>query len=115
MDYRHISTSIFFLFFLSVTNNTPCNTQLSSTFNDATCPTALRTIRTTIRTAISREPHMAASFLRLHFHDCFVQGCDTSILLDGPSIVGERNVLPNKGSVRGYEVIDAAKSEVEKL
>ncbi|XP_052627295.1 lignin-forming anionic peroxidase-like [Lactuca sativa] len=116
MDYRHISTAIFFLLFLSVTNNTPCNAQLSSTFYDATCPTALRTIRTTIRTAISRERRMAASLLRLHFHDCFVQGCDASILLeDGPSIVGERNALPNKGSVRGYEVIDAAKSEVEKL
>ncbi|XP_023769149.1 lignin-forming anionic peroxidase [Lactuca sativa] len=116
MAPRHISTTIFFLLFLSVTNNTPCNAQLSSNFYKATCPNALSTIRTTIRTAISRERRMAASLLRLHFHDCFVQGCDASILLeDGPSIVGERNALPNKGSVRGYEVIDAAKSKVEKL
>ncbi|KAL7604898.1 hypothetical protein Lser_V15G15313 [Lactuca serriola] len=116
MGSRHTSAAIFFLLFLSVTNNTPCNAQLSSTFYDATCPTALRTIRTTIRTAISCERRMAASLLRLHFHDCFVQGCDASILLeDGASIIGEKNALPNKGSVRGYEVIDAAKSEVEKL
>ncbi|KAI3744212.1 hypothetical protein L1987_57289 [Smallanthus sonchifolius] len=59
---------------------------------------------------------MAASLLRLHFHDCFVQGCDASILLDdGPSIISEKNALPNKGSVRGYEVIEAAKSKVEQL
>ncbi|KAJ0439755.1 putative peroxidase [Helianthus annuus] len=45
-----------------------------------------------------------------------MQGCDASILLDdGPSIISEKNALPNKGSVRGYEVIEAAKSEVEKL
>ncbi|KAM0047853.1 putative peroxidase [Helianthus debilis subsp. tardiflorus] len=45
-----------------------------------------------------------------------MQGCEASILLDdGPSIISEKNVLPNKGSVRGYEVIEAAKSEVEKL
>ncbi|KAM0047858.1 putative peroxidase [Helianthus debilis subsp. tardiflorus] len=45
-----------------------------------------------------------------------MQGCDVSILLDdGPSIISEKNALPNKGSVRGYEVIEAAKSEVEKL
>ncbi|KAJ9563689.1 hypothetical protein OSB04_008849 [Centaurea solstitialis] len=113
------STSIFFFILLSFSNNyTPCNAQLSSTFYDGTCPNALRTIRTSIRTAISRERRMAASLLRLHFHDCFVQGCDASILLqDDPSnsIISERNALPNKGSVRGYEVIEAAKSEVEKL
>lgn len=45
-----------------------------------------------------------------------MQGCDASILLDdGPSLVSEKNALPNKGSVRGYEVIEAAKTEVEKL
>ncbi|OWM84920.1 hypothetical protein CDL15_Pgr027707 [Punica granatum] len=55
---------------------------------------------------------MAASLIRLHFHDCFVQGCDASILLkDG----GEREAKPNNNSVRGYEVIDSAKSQVEKV
>ncbi|GKA81263.1 heme peroxidase [Tanacetum coccineum] len=59
---------------------------------------------------------MAASLLRLHFHDCFVQGCDASILLDdAPMIISEKNALPNKGSVRGFEVIEAAKAKVEKL
>ncbi|KAF5761997.1 putative peroxidase [Helianthus annuus] len=116
MASPNIITAIFFLLILCVTNNTPCDAQLSSTFYDASCPNALRTIRTSIRTAISRERRMAASILRLHFHDCFVQGCDASILLDdGPSIISEKNALPNKGSVRGYEVIEAAKSEVEKL
>nr|GEX16953.1 lignin-forming anionic peroxidase-like [Tanacetum cinerariifolium] len=43
-------------------------------------------------------------------------GCDVSIFLDDEHmIISEKNVLPNKGSVRGYEVIEAAKSEVEKL
>ncbi|KAD4982952.1 hypothetical protein E3N88_19623 [Mikania micrantha] len=112
-----ITSIIFFLFIVVfVTNNTPCEAQLSSTFYDGSCPNALRTIRTTIRAAISRERRMAASIIRLHFHDCFVQGCDASILLDdGPSIVSEKNALPNKGSVRGYEVIEAAKSEVEEI
>ncbi|GJX52606.1 putative peroxidase [Tanacetum coccineum] len=107
---------ILFLLLLFITNSTPSEAQLSTTFYDGTCPNALRTIRTSIRTAISRERRMAASILRLHFHDCFVQGCDASILLDdGPTIISEKNALPNKGSVRGYEVIEAAKSEVEKL
>nr|GEU64794.1 ribonuclease H-like domain-containing protein [Tanacetum cinerariifolium] len=65
--------------------------------------------QTSIRTAISRERRMAASILHLHFHDCFIQGCDASILLDdSPAIISEKNALPNKGSDRGYKVIEAA-------
>jgi len=41
------------------------------------------------------------------------QGCDGSVLLDGPS--SEKIALPNKNSLRGYEVIDAIKSKVEAL
>jgi len=58
---------------------TICDAQLSSTFYDSTCPNALSTIRTSIRTAISKEHRMAASLIRLHFHDCFVQVIATLI------------------------------------
>ncbi|XP_059624718.1 peroxidase 10-like [Cornus florida] len=54
---------------------------------------------------------MAASLLRLHFHDCFVNGCDGSVLLDG----GEKNALPNNNSARGFEVIDTIKAKLEKV
>jgi len=59
---------------------------------------------------------MGASLLRLHFHDCFVQGCDASILLDDTSsFTGEKTAGPNANSVRGYDVIDTIKSNVESL
>lgn len=58
---------------LLLVSNMQCHAHLSPTFYDKTCPTALTTIRTAIRTAISRERRMAASLIRLHFHDCFVQ------------------------------------------
>ncbi|KAJ8546137.1 hypothetical protein K7X08_018720 [Anisodus acutangulus] len=58
---------------------------------------------------------MAASLLRLHFHDCFVNGCDGSVLLDDTStFTGEKNALPNRNSARGFEVIDAIKANLEK-
>lgn len=57
---------------------------------------------------------MAASLLRLHFHDCFVNGCDGSILLDStPTFKSEKTALPNKHSVRGYVVIDKVKAALE--
>ncbi|KAL2545940.1 Peroxidase 5 [Forsythia ovata] len=105
--------SVFLLLLLS---HTPCEAQLSTTFYSNTCPNALTTIRTSIRQAVSRERRMAGSLIRLHFHDCFVQGCDASILLDEiPSIQSEKTAFPNDNSVRGYEVIEAAKREVEKI
>ncbi|KAG7597030.1 hem peroxidase [Arabidopsis suecica] len=93
-----------------------CQAQLSPTFYDQSCPSALSKIRSSIRTAIARDRRMAASLIRRHFHDCFVHGCDASILLEGTSTIeSEQDALPNFKSVRGFEVIDKAKSEVEKV
>lgn len=59
---------------------------------------------------------MGASLLRLHFHDCFVNGCDGSILLDDTAnMTGEKTAVPNSNSARGFEVIDTIKSQVESL
>ena len=42
------------------------------------------------------------------------QGCDASVLLDDTAtFTGEKNAFPNKNSIRGFEVIDAIKSNVE--
>ncbi|KAG6654690.1 lignin-forming anionic peroxidase-like [Carya illinoinensis] len=101
-----------FLFISSIR----CEAHLSSTFYDSTCPKALSTIQTATKSAVSRERRMAASLIRLHFHDCFVQGCDASILLDDTSsILGEKTAPNNAGSVRGYGVIDEIKSKVENV
>ncbi|KDP22502.1 hypothetical protein JCGZ_26333 [Jatropha curcas] len=58
-----------------------------------------------------RDPTIVAALLRLQFHDCFVHGCDASILLDG--VNSEKTAPPNL-SVRGYDIIDQAKAAVEK-
>ncbi|KAJ8470981.1 hypothetical protein OPV22_025324 [Ensete ventricosum] len=64
--------------------------------------------------AVSRERRLGASILRLFFHDCFVNGCDGSILLDDTAtFTGEKNARPNANSTRGFEVIDTIKSSVE--
>ncbi|XWS22103.1 hypothetical protein CRYUN_Cryun29cG0005900 [Craigia yunnanensis] len=80
------------------------------------CPKALPTIKKLVEAAVCKERRMGASLLRLHFHDCFVNGCDASILLDPtPTIDSEKNADPNKNSLRGFEVIDQIKAEVDKI
>ncbi|KAM7484957.1 hypothetical protein LguiA_000966 [Lonicera macranthoides] len=76
------------------------------------CPQAEPIIFSWVQKAVSEDPRMAASLLRLHFHDCF--GCDASVLLDDtPNFVGEKTAAPNLNSLRGFEVIDAIKSDLE--
>ncbi|CAL9080696.1 unnamed protein product [Musa textilis] len=88
--------------------------QLSPTFYSYTCPNLQSIVRSAMSQAVNKEGRMAASILRLFFHDCFVNGCDGSILLDDTStFTGEKNAGPNANSVRGFEVIDTIKSNVE--
>ncbi|KAJ1278714.1 hypothetical protein BS78_04G099700 [Paspalum vaginatum] len=88
--------------------------QLSPTFYDASCPNLQSIVRSAMAAAVQKEPRMGASILRLFFHDCFVQGCDASVLLDdSPTLTGEKNAGPNANSLRGFEVIDSIKSQVE--
>lgn len=80
------------------------------------CPEAEAIIFSWIQTAIAEDHRMAASLLRLHFHDCFVNGCDASVLLDdNENFVGEKTAAPNVNSLRGFEVIDAIKSDIESV
>ncbi|KAK1630331.1 hypothetical protein QYE76_004646 [Lolium multiflorum] len=78
------------------------------------CPLAEEIVRAAVDEAIAADPRMAASLLRLHFHDCFVNGCDGSVLLDDtPVFVGEKTAVPNANSLRGFEVVDAIKAQLE--
>ncbi|GMP76285.1 hypothetical protein CsSME_00033031 [Camellia sinensis var. sinensis] len=80
------------------------------------CPEAETIIFSWVERAVTEDPRMPASLLRLHFHDCFVNGCDASVLLDDtPNFVGEKTAAPNLNSLRGFEMIDAIKSDLESV
>lgn len=54
--------------------------------------------------------------MRFQFHDCFVNGCDASMLLDDtPTMLGEKLALSNINSLRSYEVVDEVKDALEKV
>jgi peroxidase len=42
-------------------------------FYDHSCPKAKEIVHSIVAQAVGRETRMAASLVRLHFHDCFVK------------------------------------------
>ncbi|GLT38733.1 hypothetical protein SLA2020_129610 [Shorea laevis] len=105
-----------FLFGLILLLIATASARLSSDFYATTCPSALATIKSAVASAVKKEARMGASLLRLHFHDCFVNGCDASILLDDTAnFTGEKSAASNANSLRGFAVIDIIKSQLEDL
>lgn len=90
--------------------------QLSTGFYSKSCPKVFSTVKSAVQSAINQERRLGASLLRLHFHDCFVNGCDGSVLLDDtPTFTGEKTAGPNNRSIRGFKVVDDIKSKVEEV
>lgn len=68
-----------------------------------------------MKKAFVKEPRSLASVMRFQFHDCFVNGCDASMLLDDtPTMLGEKLALSNINSLRSFEVVDRVKEALEK-
>lgn len=79
-------------------------------FYSRSCPRVESIVRSTVQTHFRSDPTVAPNLLRMHFHDCFVQGCDGSILLNGSS--SEKTSIANQNLI-GYDVIDDAKTQLE--
>lgn len=75
-----------------------------------TCPQAESIVRSTVQSHFNSDPRVGPGLLRMNFHDCFVQGCDASILIEGPNT--ERTAGPNL-LLRGFDVIEDAKAQLE--
>ncbi|KAL3695378.1 hypothetical protein R1sor_009454 [Riccia sorocarpa] len=108
--------STWFVFVIGVILVATADAQLSTNFYNSRCPRAVAKVAEVVKAAVTRDRTLAPALLRLHFHDCFVRGCDASVLLDSrPGVPGEKEAFGNKGSLRGFQVIDSVKSQVEAL
>ncbi|KAK9075926.1 hypothetical protein SSX86_004256 [Deinandra increscens subsp. villosa] len=104
--HTHIKTPFLFVVLLATL-------ALGSTrvgFYNTTCSQAETIVRSVVESAVRLNQTFAPGILQMFFHDCFVSGCDASILLDGSS--SEKTAGPNS-LLKGFEVIDAAKSMLE--
>ncbi|KAI5019881.1 hypothetical protein ZWY2020_044769 [Hordeum vulgare] len=82
-------------------------------FYSKTCPDAEKIVREEMAKIIAAAPSLAGPLLRLHFHDCFVRGCDASVLLESTEgNVAEKDAKPNK-SLRGFGSVERVKAKLE--
>ncbi|XP_026397446.1 peroxidase 27-like [Papaver somniferum] len=84
-------------------------------FYAKSCPKEESIIHKTVASYVSFNPTFPSALLRMHFHDCFVRGCDGSVLLNSTSTnQTEKAAIPNL-SLRGFNIIDAPKAAIEKV
>ncbi|XP_065861796.1 peroxidase 7 [Euphorbia lathyris] len=96
---------------LNKLGSTSSDELLSFGYYHETCPQAEAIISRKVKQWVHKDSTVAASLLRLHFHDCAVRGCDGSILLNHEG--SERRADVSK-SLKGFDLIDEIKSELEK-
>ncbi|KAH7843747.1 hypothetical protein Vadar_020312 [Vaccinium darrowii] len=90
-----------------------CYAQLQDGYYTKSCPQAEAISRNVTWQFVGANPAMAAKLLRLHFHDCFVRGCEASVLLNSTANnTAEQAAFPNL-SLGGFNIIDAIKTALE--
>ncbi|KAF7040605.1 hypothetical protein CFC21_050497 [Triticum aestivum] len=89
---------------------------LSFEFYRARCPQAEAIVFAFLKDAIRKDVGLAAALLRIHFHDCFVQGCDGSVLLDKTNGVDSEKVSPPNVTLRpsAFKAINAIRALLQR-
>ncbi|VAH39326.1 unnamed protein product [Triticum turgidum subsp. durum] len=84
---------------------------LSPDFHAVTCPPLEQIVAFHVGEAFKNDSGVAPALIRILFHDCFPQGCDGSVLIEGPGT--EQDEIPNKTLRRvALDLIDRIRMRV---
>uniref|UniRef100_A0A6N2KZQ6 Peroxidase n=1 Tax=Salix viminalis TaxID=40686 RepID=A0A6N2KZQ6_SALVM len=100
------------------TKNTRPPRQLSADYYAKKCPQLEQIVGSVTSQQFKEAPVSGPATIRLFFHDCFVEGCDASILIStnpGSKEVAEKDAEDNKDlRVEAFQTINMAKELVER-
>ncbi|ONK58518.1 uncharacterized protein A4U43_C09F13900 [Asparagus officinalis] len=90
--------------------------QLAENFYRLSCPFVEDIVRQEVMKKMSLTFVTVPATLRLFFHDCFVEGCDASVLITSPNGDAEKNSEQNLSLAGdGFDTVIKAKQAVEAL
>jgi hypothetical protein len=92
-------------------NNVPV---LEFDFYKKTCPQLPLIVEKVVAAEFAFDPTSAGPQLRLFFHDCFVQGCDASVLINSTDVDQAEKDAAINFSLGNFFVIDDIKEQLEK-
>ncbi|OMO99463.1 Plant peroxidase [Corchorus olitorius] len=88
--------------------------QLVENFYSNTCPSVESIVRQAVSTKFSQTFVTIPATLRLFFHDCFVEGCDASVMISSPNGDAEKDAKDNLSLAGdGFDTVIKAKQAVE--
>ncbi|MBA0697721.1 hypothetical protein Goari_021249 [Gossypium aridum] len=88
--------------------------KLSQAFYNSTCPNVESIVRKVVEEKFSQTFVTVPATLRLFFHDCFVEGCDASIMIASPNGDAEKDAPDNLSLAGdGFDTVIKAKKAVE--
>uniref|UniRef100_A0A0R0GAY5 Peroxidase n=1 Tax=Glycine max TaxID=3847 RepID=A0A0R0GAY5_SOYBN len=99
---------------LLIVSTQTSSAQLTRGFYLNTCPNVEQLVRSAVEQKFQQTFVTAPATLRLFFHDCFVRGCDASILLASPNNKAEKD-HPDDISLAGdgFDTVAKAKAAVD--
>ncbi|XWS73274.1 hypothetical protein CRYUN_Cryun02cG0113900 [Craigia yunnanensis] len=116
MENKSIIVVSFILLPLLLTTISAQKTQLRPDFYRTTCPNVEFIVRSAVQKKFQQTFVTASGTLRLFFHDCFVRGCDASVLLVSANGNAE-NDHPDDVSLAGdgFDTVIKAKAVVDSI
>ncbi|KAM3286830.1 peroxidase 55 [Capsicum chacoense] len=88
--------------------------QLEENFYSSTCPNVEFIVQQAVATKFSQTFVTIPATLRLFLHDCFVEGCDASVMIDSPDGDAEKDAEDNLSLAGdGFDTVIKAKEAVE--
>ncbi|KAL3363111.1 hypothetical protein AABB24_012421, partial [Solanum stoloniferum] len=114
MENQKKSSILLFVLFLILSVSSIAFGQLKTDFYKNTCPNVESLVRSAVRLKFQQTFVTAPATLRLFFHDCFVRGCDASMLLASPNGKAEKDHPDNLSLAGdGFDTVVKAKAAVD--